>query len=77
MFLHLVSNHYINESKNIIFTGATSSGKSYLACALEYNACQLDYKVRYIYLPDLLVELELVQAQGTYRKCSSYIKIVN
>lgn len=66
--MRLASNQYINEPKNIIFTGATGSGKSYLACALGHNACQLGYKVRYIRLPDLLTELELARAEGTYKK---------
>ncbi|MCH4163792.1 MAG: IS21-like element helper ATPase IstB [Lentilactobacillus diolivorans] len=68
VFVRLASNQYINEPRNVIFTGATGSGKSYLACALGNNACQSGYKVRYIRLPDLLIELELARAQGTYKK---------
>jgi DNA replication protein DnaC len=68
VFMRLASNQYINEPKSIIFTGATGSGKSYLACALGHNACQLGYKVRYIRLPDLLTELELARAEGAYKK---------
>lgn len=66
--LRLAENLYIHEPRNVVLTGATGSGKSYIACALGNNACQAGFKVKYIRLPDLLTELELGKAQDTYRK---------
>lgn len=68
VFLKLADNHYIKAPRNIVLTGATGTGKSYIACALGNNACQSAYKVRYIRLPDLLTEQALARAQGTYAK---------
>lgn len=68
VFLKLADNKYIRKPRNIVLTGATGSGKSYIACALGNNACQSGYKVRYIRLPDFLTELALAKAQGTYKK---------
>lgn len=68
VFLKLADNHYINAPQNLVLTGATGTGKSYIACALGNNACQSAYKVRYIRLPDLLTELALARVQSTYAK---------
>lgn len=68
VFLKVVDNHYINAPQNLVLTGATGTGKSYIACALGNNTCQSAYKVRYIRLPDLLTELALARVQGTYAK---------
>lgn len=47
---------YIEDNRSIIIQGYTSSGKTYLACALAKEACRNQYKTKYIRLPDLLVE---------------------
>ena len=53
----LATCEYITEYRNIFITGATGSGKSYLACAFGMEACKHYYTVRYIRVPDLLLEL--------------------
>ena len=58
---------YIQEHHNIILLGATGSGKTYLACALGMAAVRQFLTVKYIRLPDLLVELSIARANGTYR----------
>lgn len=68
VFLQLATNKYIQEPRNILLTGATGSGKSYIACALGNNACQSSFKVGYIRMPDLLTEFALAKVQGTYKK---------
>ena len=50
----LATCEYITEYRNIFITGATGSGKSYLACAFGMEACKHYYTVRYIRVPDLL-----------------------
>jgi len=60
--------NYLLENRNIIILGATGSGKTYLASALGMTASRNFYSVRYVRLPDLLNELAMARAEGTYRK---------
>lgn len=64
----LASCEYITEHRNIFVTGATGSGKSYLACALGMEACKQYYTVKYIRIPDLLLDLEIGRSEGIYKK---------
>ncbi|MEJ6080882.1 IS21-like element helper ATPase IstB, partial [Vibrio sp. 1-Bac 57] len=54
--------------QNILITGATGCGKTYLACALGYNHCQQGESVYYFRLKELLEKMYLAQADGSYRK---------
>ena len=64
----LASCEYITEHRNIFITGASGSGKTYMACALGIEACKQMYNTRYVRLPELLVELEEARKAGTYVK---------
>ena len=68
--LRLASCSYLHEAYNVIILGATGAGKTYLACAFGMDANRNFYTVqyiRYIRLPDLLVEISMARANGTYR----------
>ena len=52
----LASCKFVENCGSVVFQGYTSSGKTYLGCALGKEACRQQYKVRYIRLPDLLSE---------------------
>lgn len=67
---------YIQESHNIILLGATGSGKTYLSCALGIAANRNFYSVKYIRLPDLLVEIAMSRGEGTYREYMKKLKKV-
>ena len=64
----LATCEYITEHRNLFITGATGSGKTYLACAFGMEACKQRYKTKYVRLPDLLLELEMARNDGTYKK---------
>lgn len=64
----LATCEYITEHRNLFITGATGSGKSYLACALGMEACKQYYNTKYVRLPDLLIDLEMSRNDGTYKK---------
>ena len=64
----LATCEYITEHRNIFITGATGSGKTYMACALGMEACKQRYKTQYVRLPDLLMELDMARDNGSYVK---------
>ena len=64
----LGSCEYIAEYRNIFITGATGSGKTYMACAFGMEACKHYFTVKYVRLPDLLLDLEAAQNEGYYQR---------
>ena len=64
--LRLATCNYIQEAHNIVLLGATGAGKTYVACALGMAANRNFYTVKYIRLPDLLVEIAMARGDGTY-----------
>ena len=75
--LTLASCHYIEGRHNIIIMGAAGSRKSYIACALGMEACKQLYSVRYIRLPDLLVELAMARGDGSYKRVMKQYQKIN
>jgi DNA replication protein DnaC len=68
LFLTLCSSQWIRDHLNILITGSTGSGKSFLACALAHKACRDGLSVAYHRLPRLLPELAIAKADGRYAK---------
>ena len=66
--------NFVEEHHNVIILGATGSGKSYLANAFGVTAARNFHTVRYVRLPDLLSELAIARAEGTYRKAMKQLK---
>ncbi|PSM31256.1 IS21-like element helper ATPase IstB [Haliangium sp. UPWRP_2] len=66
LLAQLGSGAYIREHLCVLITGATGTGKTFVACALGDQACTQGFRVLYLRLPRLLEELHLARADGTY-----------
>lgn len=64
----LSSCNWIREHEDIIFTGPTGLGKTWLACALANKACREGFSARYTRVSRLLHALEIAHADGSYLK---------
>jgi DNA replication protein DnaC len=68
MVASLVDNEYIKKGDFIVITGATGCGKSYLATAFGYQACNMGIKTMYISMKTMFDQLKLAKIDGTYLK---------
>lgn len=59
---------WVAERQNVIITGPTGVGKTYLGCALGQLACRLGFRVLYRRVPRLFEELALAHADGSYTR---------
>jgi DNA replication protein DnaC len=57
---------WIVETQHVTITGATGTGKSYVACALAHQACRKGYRALYRRMPRLFQEIRLARADGTH-----------
>ena len=57
---------WIADHQNIVLTGATGTGKTYIACALAQQACRRGYRVLYRRASRLFQEMLLARADGSY-----------
>lgn len=68
MFERLLSLQFINQAENIIITGPTGVGKSYLAQVLGQSACQMLKKTLYFNSGQLMEKIKLAKLDGSYIK---------
>jgi len=68
LMLELITCVWVRTQRNLIITGATGLGKSWLSCALADQACRLGLTAVYRRVPQLTYELTLARADGTYLK---------
>jgi DNA replication protein DnaC len=57
---------YIQRGNNVLISGSTGCGKSYLACALAHEACSKGYKVLYYNMNKLIEQIMLSKVDGSY-----------
>ena len=73
----LAQGEWLRLHQNILITGATGCGKTYLACALGHNHCQQGKNVYYFRLKELLEKMFMAQADGSYRKLINKLTSAN
>ena len=72
--LRLAECSFIDKNENVLITGSTGAGKSYLATALGYQACIEGFRVMYFNTTKLFSRLKLAKADGSYLKELSKIE---
>jgi DNA replication protein DnaC len=68
LILRLASCAWIEAHEVVLISGATGTGKSYLACALGHSACRRGFSTRYFRFSRMLGELAHARADGSYPK---------
>jgi DNA replication protein DnaC len=66
LVLRLAECTFIERNENILITGSTGIGKSYLASAIGQQACTLGYKVMYLNSSKLFAKLKMAKADNSY-----------
>lgn len=66
--LRLSECDFINKRENIIITGSTGIGKSFLASAIGHKACSMGFRVLYQHHSKIFAKLKIAKADGTYLK---------
>jgi DNA replication protein DnaC len=65
---------FIRHHHNLLITGPTGCGKSWLACALGQQACRQGLTVKYIRVAKLIEELRIAHADGSFIKMLNQIQ---
>ena len=66
VFERLATGRWIAHHDNLVLTGPTGVGKTWLVCALAHQACRQGYTVLYTRFPRLMHELQVARGEGTY-----------
>lgn len=77
MLKQLALCNWIKDQKDILITGATGSGKTFLACSLINGACRAGYTALYYRTKRLLTNVAVARADGSYSTFLSKLARVN
>jgi DNA replication protein DnaC len=70
----LLEGHYLQRGENVLISGATGCGKSYLACALGHQACIQGHKTTYLGMNRLIEKITLAKLDGSYLKLLNHLE---
>lgn len=65
---------FVNRAENILITGKTGCGKSYLACSIGRQACNLGHRVEYFSMGKFIERIALAKVDGTLLKVINHIE---
>lgn len=68
VMIRLASCEWIRDRYNVLITGPTGIGKTWISCALGQKACREGYSVLYLRLPRFLQEMPIAKGDGRYPK---------
>lgn len=68
---------WVAETQHVTLSGATGTGKSYIACALAHQACRKGYRALYRKMTRLFEELRLARADGSYSRLLARFARIN
>lgn len=77
VILDLAGGNYLKYFRNIILTGPTGSGKSYIAQAYANKAMSMGYSALYLRVPRLMQYLQTIRGDEEYLKYLSNLKRIN
>jgi DNA replication protein DnaC len=72
--LQIADCSFMNRAENILITGATGCGKSFLACAIGRQACSFGYRTLYFGMNRFLDKISMSKLDGTYMKLINQIE---
>ena len=75
--LQLADCSFIDRAENILISGATGAGKSFLACALGHQACVMGYKTLYLNLNRFTEKIMVAKLDGSFVKLLNQLERVN
>lgn len=68
VLMGLLSCDWVRHHHNVLITGPTGVGKTFIACALAHKACREGYRAFYLRCPRLFQQMALARADGSYGK---------
>lgn len=66
--LRLADCEFVKSKENVIITGSTGIGKSFIATAIGHQACTLNHRVMYVHSTKLFARMKIAKADGSYLK---------
>lgn len=67
-FLEIAQGQWLKQHHHLIIVGPTGVGKTFLASVLAEHSCQIGYTARYFRCSELIMELKLAKADGSFRQ---------
>lgn len=64
----LATCQWIRDHHNLVLTGPTGTGKTWIACALAHTVCRAGYPALYLRVPRFMQDLQLAKGDGRYKK---------